>query len=283
MSMLNDYRIDSYGNYILIAKNNSKNYGKTTLYKFIDDEINNRIGGGISMPNATNIILIYGVSGSGKSTVALNIIASAIRIHKKNALLLLEDDPGIATYKLMKMVGEQTLQQARDYSSIFGPDQVKTSYSKKDALELIEKLFKDGYDLVVIDHLQFLFEATSEPKDEYQAQRVFIRELNRISKIYQKTIVLVSHVNKTAQSMGYSLDSTTGSNSVGQVATKALAIYRNEDKQLCMRLEKSRYTKNYWDDIPIEFDENFNLVYDRNIDNKKLKETLDNGFDMENY
>ena len=48
-----------------------------------------------------------------------------------------------------------------------------------------------------------------------------------------------------------------------------ITIYRNEQKNLCLRQEKSRYTKPYFEEIPIKF-VNFRLMYDDGIDEQKV-------------
>lgn len=213
-------------------------------------------------------------SGVGKTLLTLNIITSAIKENKKICHLLLEDDPGAAVYNLIQMNGEEVIKNYKDKNYFLGPDKMKDQYTKDDALIFIESALKAGFDLVVIDHIQFMFEATATQKDEWMQQRVFIRQLNRIVKQYKKTVVIVSHVNKTAMQNNYSLDSTTGSNSIGQVATKALMIYRDENKILRLKQEKSRYTKPYFEQIPIKFDKNLIVRYDREIDDGKLEELL---------
>ena len=82
-------KIDGYYNYTAKADYNESNFGTTSEYKFFDDKLNEIFCGGLSKPNATNIILVYGASGVGKSLFSLNIIASAIREHKKFAHILL--------------------------------------------------------------------------------------------------------------------------------------------------------------------------------------------------
>ena len=70
-------KIDGYYNYTAKADDNEAQFGITPEYKFFDDKLNEIFCGGLSKPNATNIILIYGASGVGKSLFSLNVIASA--------------------------------------------------------------------------------------------------------------------------------------------------------------------------------------------------------------
>lgn len=266
--------LNGYYNYTAEADKNEAEFGRTTDYAFYDDKLNEIFCGGLAKPNATNIILVYGASGVGKSLISLNIIASAIREHKKFAHILLEDDPHESLIRLRKIIDPDSKINAdriinTSQHILIGPDDVGTKFSQEEALELFEQLFKElSVDIVILDHIQFLFEATATSvENEWIRQRTFVQEINRIVKKYKKTIVLISHVKKGAD-MG--LDSTTGSNSIPQVATKAIAIYRDEHKKLYLRQEKSRYTRPYFDEIPIKFT-NFVVQYDDNIDVEKVK------------
>lgn len=262
-------KIDGYYNYAAKADKNESQFGITPEYKFFDEKLNEFFCGGLSKPNATNIILIYGSSGVGKSLFSLNVIASAIREKKKFAHILLEDDPEESLIRLRKIIPQKEIDVAPHI--LISGENLNVSFTQEEALELFEDLYKNfQVDIIILDHIQFLFEATANGSmdNEWVRQRTFVQEINRIVKKYKKTIVLISHIKKGAD---MSLDSTTGSNSIPQVATKAIAIYRNESRQLCLRQEKSRYTKPYFEEIPIKF-ENFRLCYDDNINEQKVNE-----------
>lgn len=252
--------IDSYSNHRVDADKVSKDFGRTPMYSFFDPKLNEFFSGGLAKPNATNIILVFGQSGVGKSLFTLNILASAIREKKKFAHLILEDDAAEMLERFRKIVPEREI-YASDHILLSERD-FKEHFDQNEALELFENLYKDHFvDIIVLDHIQFLFEASADgsQENEWIRQRRFVQELNRIVKTYKKTLVLVSHIKK-GQEIG--LDSTTGSNSIPQVATKAISIFRDENKQLCIKQEKSRYTKPYFDKIPIRFDRNLRLLYD---------------------
>ena len=260
-------KIDGYYNYTAKADENESQFGITPESKFFDDKLNEIFCGGLSKPNATNIILIYGASGVGKSLFSLNVIASAIREHKKFAHILLEDDPEESLIRLRKIIPQKEIDVAPHI--LISGDNISVQFTQEEALELINDLYENfNVDIIILDHIQFLFEATANGSqdNEWIRQRTFVQEINKVVKKYKKTIVLISHVKKGAD---MSLDSTTGSNSIPQVATKAIAIYRNEQKNLCLRQEKSRYTKPYFEEIPIKF-VNFRLMYDDGIDEQKV-------------
>ena len=58
----------------------------------------------IDSSNEIPNMIFYGPSGVGKSLFSLNIIASAIREHKKFAHILLEDDPEESLIRLRKII-----------------------------------------------------------------------------------------------------------------------------------------------------------------------------------
>ena len=252
--------LDSYGNHKWEADEADASGDLTPMYKFFDPKLNGYFAGGIAKPNATNIVLIFWTSGVGKSLFALNIIASAIREKKKFAHIILEDDTGEMLRRLRKIIPYEEI--VKSDHILIPSSQIKTHFDQKEALELFENLFKEHFvDIIILDHIQFLFEASAagSQENEWIRQRLFVQELNRVVKTYKNTLVIVSHVKKGAD---MTLDSTTGSNSIPQVATKAYAIYRNASKQLCIRQEKTRYTKPFFDEIPIRFDKNLRMWYD---------------------
>jgi RecA-family ATPase len=258
--------IDGYYNYTLKADENEAQFGLTPEYKFFDPKLNDIFCGGLSKPNATNIILIYGATGVGKSLFSLNIIASAIKEHKKFAHILLEDDPEESLIRLRRIIPQKEINTSQHI--LVSGESIAVRFTEEEALELFDDLYKHfAVDIIILDHIQFLFEATAtDVENEWIRQRSFVQEINKIVKKYKKTIVLISHVKKGAD---MTLDSTTGSNSIPQVATKAIAIYRDESKQLCLRQEKSRYTKPYFDKIPIKFVD-FKLMYNDAINSEKV-------------
>lgn len=267
--MQRDKVVDNYVNYITAAKKAEETFGRTPLYKFFDPKINELLGGGLAKPNATNIILVYGGTGVGKTLLTLNILASAIREKKRFGHILLEDDVE-EIYNRFKRIVDKPSDIFKQYHALLGPEKTKEQFTQQEALNYLEWWYRDlGIDIIVLDHIQFMFESSADGSqdNEWIRQRKFVQEINALVKKYKRTLVLVSHVKKGAD---MSLDSTTGSNAIPQVATKTLAIYRNATGQLCLKQDKTRYTKPYFDEIPIRFDNRFRLQYD---DGSRQEET----------
>lgn len=257
--------IPTFYNYKEDADKNEATFGKTPSFKFADDKINECLRGGLAKPNATNIILVYGATGIGKSLISLNICASAIREKKKFALILLEDDASEALIRLRKFVPEQEIYKSPHV--ILGEKDIKVKFTRREALELFEDLIvNQSVDIIILDHIQFMFEATAESSEnEWIRQRNFVQEINNLFKRYKKALVLVSHIKKGED---FNLNSTTGSNALPQVATKALGIYRDKKGEMFLQMSKSRYTQPYFNDIPIKF-VNFELRYNDHLTDKK--------------
>lgn len=66
-----------------------------------------------------------------------------------------------------------------------------------------------------------------------------MRKLNLLMKKTGKTIVMVQHVNKSAEG---GMNSIMGSSSLQQTATKVIEYGRNKDGTSMLRLWKTRFT-----------------------------------------
>lgn len=206
------------------------------------------LGGGFGRKNGYEIVLLYGPTGVGKSTVALNFMAEAIRNGTKVGLLVLEDDMADASNRLEKVMGSVAYRKMNDGENVLclPEDALEKSWKLADLLEYIEDWFvKQKVDLILLDHLQFAFENAESIKgeNEWTSQRVFMQKLNQLMKRTGKTIILVSHMNKANGSKG--MDRIVGSGALAQAATKVIEITENEDQRdaLWLELRKSRFTK----------------------------------------
>ena len=249
-------------------------WGKTELFPFFDDKINEKIGGGLAKEGTANLILTLGKSGIGKSVIAANIVVSALLQGKFVEYEVLEDSGGDTLVRLEKIAGKNKDILYSKKLILNAEKELNESYTQKDVMDRIRLCYEKGVDLVVIDHIQFMFEMTAGTNlaNEWNRQRMFVRELNYLAKTYKKSLLLVSHVNKTSEKEGISLDLAAGSSAVPQIATKILYLSRNDEGHLQLHLLKSRYTANYWDPIPVKFDSSdFIIRYDG------LRETKDLG------
>lgn len=224
-------------------------WGTTNYYSTGTKVLDTYLGGGYGRKDGYEIVLLYGDTGVGKSTVGLNFLKQPIESGARVGLLVLEDDGADVFIRLSNILGvDGTKKHIMGGESIhFMPqeDLVK-SWNLDDLLKLIEEWFVERkIDLIFLDHLQFAFEGAESIKgeNEYIAQRVFMQKLNQLMKKIKKTIILVSHVNKQAGAKG--MAKIVGSGAIAQAGTKVIEVSEDPDmaKVLNLRLHKSRFTE----------------------------------------
>lgn len=228
-------------------------YGSTSLFSTGDHTLDTYLGGGFGRPGNYEIVLLYGPTGVGKSTVGLNMVASAISSGKKVGLLILEDEMTDVSNRLSFVLSEDDYKAANRNNNVFclPQDALVKAWSLPDLLKYIEDWFIDhDVDLILLDHLQFIFEGATMAKseNEYIAQRVFMQQLNFLMKKVKKTIILVSHMNKASAAKG--MDRIVGSGAIAQAATKVIEVTDDDvDDVIRLWMRKSRFTKrppSYW-------------------------------------
>lgn len=221
-------------------------WGRTDLYSTGQPVLDSYLRGGFGRPNGYEIVLLYGPTGVGKSTVALNFMAPAIVKGVKVGLLVLEDDMADVSNRMSHILTPKQYAAMNTDKTVrcLPEDELVKSWTLHDLVAYIEEWFNDGVELILLDHLQFAFENAEAIKgeNEYIAQRVFMQKLNQLMKRTKKTIILVSHVNKTNGSKG--MDKIVGSGSIAQAATKVIEIaeVRGIANQIHLELRKSRFT-----------------------------------------
>jgi predicted ATP-dependent serine protease len=234
------------GDFFAEAQKLKATYGRTELYTTGDETLDGYLGGGFGRPDGYEIVLLYGPSGVGKSTIALNLMAPAMQACKKVGLLVLEDDMADVSVRLEQILKPEEYRAINHNNLVrcLPADALTNSWKLDDLLKYIESWFVDeGVELILLDHLQFAFESAESIKgeNEYIAQRVFMQKLNQLMKRVKKTIILVSHVNKATGAKG--MDKIVGSGAIAQAATKVIEV--TEDKgefMISLQLRKSRFT-----------------------------------------
>lgn len=235
------------GDYYDEALSSKRSYGKTSLFSTGNSALDTYIGGGYGRENGYEIVVLYGPTGIGKSTVGLNMISSAITDGRKVGLLVLEDSMPDVSNRLEQILTLEQYQKMNVQQNVLClPDEaLEKSWTLADLLEYIEEWFTyDKADVIFLDHLQFAYENAESIKgeNEYIAQRVFMQKLNQLIKKLNKTIILVSHVNKTNGAKG--MDKIVGSGSIVQAATKVIEIGEGDVvDSINFTLRKSRFTK----------------------------------------
>lgn len=222
------------------------NFGTTDLYSFGAPFLDEYFGGGYGRRDGYEIVVLFGGTGIGKTTFALNMIADPILQGKNVGLLMLEDDGPDINLKLQKMLGSKFVDEHREQVHFTPPDLSDGSklWGLDQLLGLIEEWFIERkMDIILLDHLQFAFESAIGIKgeNEYISQRIFVRKINYLVRKLNKTIILVSHVGKNNQSKG--MDRIIGSSGIAGSATKAIEIKRADNPGLVhAQYWKSRFT-----------------------------------------
>lgn len=211
-------------------------WGTTDKYSTGNVELDLYLGGGYGRRKGYEIILIFGGTGMGKSTVGLNFMVDPIRKGDNVGLMILEDDPADVVNR-MRLIYGPDIDQKRN---VFFVNDQSDGYTLEQALDAIENWFK-VCDVVFLDHLEYLWKGSvgQSDKDKWTAQEIWMRKLNLLMKKTGKTIVMVQHVNKSAEG---GMNSIMGSSSLQQTATKVIEYGRNKDGTSMLRLWKTRFT-----------------------------------------
>lgn len=238
-----------------------KTYGTTPLWSTGSSDLDAYLCGGYGRPGGYEIVVLFGATGIGKSTLALNMVAKPILSGAKVGLLMLEDDGADVNMKFRKIIGRENVEKFRDNIHFTPSDIVDGGklWGLEDLLVLIEKWYTErGLDILLLDPLQFAFESAISIKgeNEYISQRIFVRKVNYLMRKLNKTIILVSHVGKNSQARG--MDKIVGSSGIAASATKTIEVKKG-DSAMLLRYWKSRFTPTPDFDRAFTFDANHRL------------------------
>lgn len=244
------------GDYAYGALQRIADWGVTDRFSTGISELDNHLGGGFGRKRGYEIILLFGDTGIGKSTLAMNIISPAMLKGDRVGLMILEDDPEDVSIRLSNILPKQSWSKLNKADNVFVlPDEAleRAPWSLPMLQEQIRHWFVDlKIDLIVLDHIQFAFEGADAPtrEGEWYAQRTFMRNLRVLMKQINrdlgqnssKTFMYVSHINKTSSAKG--MDRVLGSSGLVQSATKVISIDKGDtDGLIDIQLLKSRFTK----------------------------------------
>lgn len=229
------------------AKSLKATWGQTDLYSTGHSPLDMYLGGGYGRRNGYEIVLLFGATGVGKSTVGLNFLKEPIKAGVNIGLMVLEDDMADVSNRLHKILGDDEYLKMNNNRNVrcIPEDDLSRSWNLRDVIEYIEYWFEEGIDLILLDHLQFLFENAEaiRGENEYINQRIFMQKLNQLVKRSGKTVILVSHQHKDNKSKG--MDKIVGSGSIAQAATKVIEVAEDTEMidHLWITMHKSRFTK----------------------------------------
>jgi DNA repair protein RadA/Sms len=149
------------------------------------DEFDRVCGGGVVPGSA---ILIGGDPGVGKSTLLLQVCASA----------------ALRGVSCAYISGEEAVEQIRGRADRMGLSQANVSLAAETSLrDILDGLKRDNFDLVVIDSIQTMWSDAHEAGPGTVTQvRACATELVRLAKKKGVAILLVGHVTKDGQIAG---------------------------------------------------------------------------------
>nr|DAJ72563.1 MAG TPA: DNA directed DNA polymerase [Caudoviricetes sp.] len=247
--------LQALSSYHMAAEKQRNTFGVTDLYRADINSpagkgLNEYIGGGYGRPGNYEIVILFGDTGIGKSTVGLNMLCDPIIKGAKVGMMVLEDEGADVYLRMETALGkhnfrEHVLKGGFNVQIATDKELGKGEWTLEGALEYLEWMFLDLHrDVVLLDHLQFLFETVSIGHEgEWRAQQVFMRKLNQLIKDVKKTVILVSHTNK-GDNRGSSR--IRGSSGIAAAASKILEIQENENSSvpggITITMRKSRFT-----------------------------------------
>lgn len=220
-------------------------FGRTDQFTTGITALDAYLGGGYGVEDGYEIMVVFGETGVGKSTLTMNLIATEAVKGTKIGYMILEDDVRHSVLRLRNIVGDEGMSQIKAHHSIrvVPKEMLKTMWKLDEILKWIRINAEQGVKLFVIDHLQFIFEnAVEEAKNEWHQQRKFMRDLNSLLDEVHATVIIVSHVNKgTDKDKG--LNRIIGSSGIAGAASKIIGIFREQSGNgLEVQLLKSRHT-----------------------------------------
>ena len=247
----------------------SKNI-KTDKYSFGDSIIDDYCGGGWGRHDAYEMICVFGGTGMNKSTLVSQMAVSPALKGDKVAYLALEDEIEDVIIRMHKqMNADSGLENNEKFKKVmqnihFFPE--NHGYTLSALVKVIEELFK-AYDVIIIDPIQFVFEISYVEKgeSEWNRQRIFVNELQAVVKKAKKTLVFVSHTNKSAYSKR---DDTTaegmiqGAGALPQISTKIVQIGIDKDNLRFINLVKNRFGAKRRNKLQVGLSPNLKIGFD---------------------
>lgn len=230
--------------YLDAALEAKKHFGVTDRHSTGLRDLDEYLFGGYGRQDNWEILVLHGPYGLGKSTIAVNFLAAPILAGTNVGIMALEDDPTTVVLRLgMALNDEKLVGNAikSKHIRLLPEESLERNWTLDELLKEIEDWFtdpKNGVDIILLDHLQFAFDAADlqHERSEWAAQSVFMRNLNSLMKRVNKTIILVSQQNRAGD--------VAGSIGIPRGATKMIGIGRikGESIKRTLRLDKTRNT-----------------------------------------
>lgn len=258
---------------------------KTDKYSFGDAMIDEYCGGGWGRHDAYGIVCVFGGTGMNKSTLVSQMAISPALKGDKVAYLALEDEIEDVVARMDKQMDAQSgLQNEQKFKEAmmnihFFPE--NHGYSLSELVKTCKELFV-VYDVVIIDPIQFVFESSiiERGETEWNRQRVFVNELQAVVKEAKKTLVFVSHTNKSAYNKKEEISAEgqmQGAGALPQICTKIIQISRDSDGIRHIYMPKTRFGVWRRNKLQIHINQNMKIGVDLSgLTQNQIKEMMEN-------
>lgn len=266
------------------AISNANKWGVTDRYSVGEPFIDEYLGGGYGRDGKYEIVTLFGDTGQNKSTFLSQMVISPACSGTKICYMALEDEVDDVIVRINKQIpGDGLIHTQLVHKCLnnihFLPE--NDNYTLGNMAKVIENMFC-FYDIVVIDPIQFIFEAsvTESRETEFNRQRLFMRQMNNILKKTNKTLILVSHTNKGGDAKTRAdagMFKIIGSSAIAQVSTKVIEIGRDKDGFRTLRLHKSRFTPYRATAIEIKLDNDMRVTCPYDEETKSMSRRSWNG------
>lgn len=228
---------------------------------------------------------MFGNTGESKSTLLSQMVITAAANGAEVAYMALEDEMYDVINRIdaqIEVPGHPDEEEKLKEKVLSNIDFTveNDGYTLSKLGDVIENLFYT-HDVVVIDPIQFVFEASVAEKgqEEFNRQRLFMRKLNNIMKKTGKTLVFVSHTNKTGYAKGQEdngMGRIQGSGALQQICSKVIEIGRSKDGVKILRLWKTRFTEYRRTPLQIKLNKKNLRIESLSYSNLELNQLRDN-------
>ena len=238
-------KIEYLSDYAEEARLRKDNFGKTNKHSTGLYGLDAYLGHGYGNRDGYEIITVFGETGVGKSTFALNMIAYEMVNGTKTGLMILEDDMPDVYNRIQSIVGERGMKDIKKNKNvdIIPQEMLENLWTFSMILSWIDdKVTERGIELFLIDHINFVFDNADieNPKKEMAEQRKFMRDLQLLCRKRKITVILISH---TAKGESQGMAKVYGTTAIIQVSTKVIGVKPGDGQQLIVQLYKTRFTR----------------------------------------
>ena len=168
------------------------------------------------------LVIITGLTKSGKTSLAVDIVKNME--NEKPLFFALEQSADELLRKEMKF--------GREAFNLYIPQSIGAKKVNLDWIEerILESVLKFGTKVVLIDHLHFVLDITSDDRRFDLTITNTVAKLKKIAQTYKVLIFLICHLKKTKVEEEPTIYDLRDSSSIAQLADKVLIVWREATK-----------------------------------------------------